>query len=87
MYPIHRHSPPIALIEENSTGGKLPIYPGFLFSRTTAIQNHMATHYCNLKELSNGRGWFRVLFDEEKRNLGAEICELILRASLELALG
>ena len=30
MYPIYRHSPSIALIEENPTGGKLPIYPGFL---------------------------------------------------------
>ena len=36
-------------------------------SRTTAsVDRRMATHRCS-GELSGGRGWFRWLFDEEKR--------------------
>ena len=63
---LHWHLHPIALIKENPTGKKLP-NPGIaLISRTTvSCKRYMATHCCGGVKLNNGRGWFRLLFDEE----------------------
>ena len=46
MFPIYRHSAPIALIEENSTGEKLPIREESSISRAVVLEKHMATHCC-----------------------------------------
>lgn len=44
--PIYRHFSPIALIEENSTGEKLPIRDNDSISRAAVLEMHMATHCC-----------------------------------------
>ena len=78
MCPIYRHFPPIALIEENSSRGKLPICPGSVRSpeplrRGVTWQRNAVES----KRLSNGRGWFCCFLMKKEKNSTAKFVVLI----------
>ena len=81
MCPIYRHSPPIALIEENSSRGKLPIYPGSIRS-PEPLQREVAwqRNAVESKRLSNGRGWFCCFLMKKEKIFDAEFVIFISAA-------